>query len=487
MKSISSAFLPSVLPALALLTLGGCASTSGLTTTEPDGVYYSSKDRTTELATASTATPSGEVASSDDPNAVANPEYRSGGNSANQNGSASDEYYDDDYAYSARIRRFHQPSYRGLGLGYYDYAYTDYYWYNSSPAFYGYDIYGGYPYYGNSWAFGPSYYGGFDPFWGYGARPFVSIGFGWGSPWGYGYSPFGYGGYGGYGRGFYDGYYAGSYGYPGYGYSGYGYGGFRNGYRSTSNVRYAPRHDRSSEATNTGGRNVSGRRDVITTGGRTASNTGAMSAPGNETVPTRRSRVSGGADATPNTSGVVSGGSGSPADGRVRSSRIVESSPTDQPAVQPGRGRLYRIVDNPSTAQPEEMTGRVRGNNPEQLSSPTEYGRPPRTSAGDQQMSQPQQQQLSDYAQPRTRRERVIYDQAAQPQQSAPQPQSQPIERPIRRERAYEPAPQRSYEAPSRSDDGGSRFGGGGFNGGGGNSGGGNSGGGSPRGGGRVR
>ena len=41
--------LTACLPALALLALGGCAGTSALTSSEDDGVYYSSKDRTTAV------------------------------------------------------------------------------------------------------------------------------------------------------------------------------------------------------------------------------------------------------------------------------------------------------------------------------------------------------------------------------------------------------------------------------------------------------
>ena len=43
--------LPASLPALALLALGGCATSGALTsTTENDGVYYSSSDHTTAAA-----------------------------------------------------------------------------------------------------------------------------------------------------------------------------------------------------------------------------------------------------------------------------------------------------------------------------------------------------------------------------------------------------------------------------------------------------
>ena len=54
----------------------------------------------------------------------------------------SDEYYDEnfdsddyyDYSYSARIKRFHDPN---SGLGYYDNYYTNAYFYDYDPYYYG--------------------------------------------------------------------------------------------------------------------------------------------------------------------------------------------------------------------------------------------------------------------------------------------------------------------------------------------------------------
>ena len=56
-----------------------------------------------------------------------------------------DDYYD--YAYTARIRRFHRP----YGWSYYDNYYTNSYWYDYNPNSWGVSIYLGY----NWW--GPSY------------------------------------------------------------------------------------------------------------------------------------------------------------------------------------------------------------------------------------------------------------------------------------------------------------------------------------------
>lgn len=96
MKSI----LNTVLPAMALLTLGGCASTSALTSTESDGVYYSSKDRTTYDAPArSTAAVQNDAADdTQSGDAEANPDYTSSSKSSASTQGSSSEYYDDDYS-----------------------------------------------------------------------------------------------------------------------------------------------------------------------------------------------------------------------------------------------------------------------------------------------------------------------------------------------------------------------------------------------------
>ncbi len=76
-----------------------------------------------------------------------------------------DDYYD--YAYSARIRRFHRPY---VWSDYYDDYYTNLYWYTYNPYYWGTSIYLGY-----SWWY-PSYYH-HNPYWGY-------------SYWGWGYNNF---------------------------------------------------------------------------------------------------------------------------------------------------------------------------------------------------------------------------------------------------------------------------------------------------------
>lgn len=153
-----------------------------------------------------------------------------------------DDYYD--YQYASRLRRFNNPVY---GLGYYDDYYTNYYWYNGNPAYYGTSIYTSY----NWW--GPSFgYGSYGPSWGFG------VGYNWGYPYGYspyyGYNPYGYGydpyGYNAYWNGYYNGFYSGLYGYNPYGYNPYGYNpycggwGYYNSFDANSGYyksTYAPR------------------------------------------------------------------------------------------------------------------------------------------------------------------------------------------------------------------------------------------------------
>jgi hypothetical protein len=431
MKSI----LNTVLPAMALLTLGGCASTSALTTTESDGVYYSSKDRTTynepAQATASTQSSAPESTASD---AETNPDYTTSGSSKSSTQSGGSEYYDDDYGYAARIRRFHQPVYRSFGYGYNDFIYSDPFWYGgSSYSYYG----GGYSPYG----WGPGYYGSYyDPFYGpyYGSSAvIINIGIGrpYYNPWRYGYG-YGYGGYGyggGYGRGYYDGYRNGG-----------GYGGNYYGGGTQRNVTYGPRNTRSLEAT---------------TNNRSSADMG--------TSTTRRSRVSeggvsgsggvpntGGATGTGSTSGgrgrrqasdntIIGGVAPDAGSGRVREGRVQESTDagtiqrrdtsypnsqvgssgqtaTEQPRAAENGGRRWRVVDNGSNT----------GGQPS--AAPT-YSEPRRSrvrevysggqNSGSQTIEQP------------TRRQRTYEAPASQPQQQ---------------QRTYE-APQRTYEAPSRS------------------------------------
>jgi hypothetical protein len=190
--------LTATLPALALLALGGCATTGAVSSTEDDGVYYSSADRTTVAAPVAGSQTNGygyETArvqtQTTQTTEDANPDYQGDGTQS----STGTDYYDDSYT-SASPSGFGQP-YTGPGVSTYNYT--------------------------PSWSVSPSFYG--SPF-GYGLG--ASIGYGYGGGFG-GYSPFGYGlGYPGY-AGFYDPFYS-PYGF-GYGSGlsigfGYGLGGF---------------------------------------------------------------------------------------------------------------------------------------------------------------------------------------------------------------------------------------------------------------------
>lgn len=250
--------LTATLPAMALLALGGCASSGALVnTTESDGVYYSSQDKTTATSSlnsvytnrsaAGAANPDGYAyspsgtsqtapATTDD----ANPDYQGGTGSATEGYNTSTLGASSDYYAS----NYYNPSgfgvpYTGPGVSSYNYSPT----WNVSPAAYGSPfgyglglsaVYGygggfGYPYGG---FYSPYAYSGFyDPFY----SPFYSpYGFGYGSGlslgFGFGYGGFGYGGFGyPYGFG----------GYPGYGY-GYGrgyYDSYGGGYYSRPVIR----------------------------------------------------------------------------------------------------------------------------------------------------------------------------------------------------------------------------------------------------------
>ena len=125
-------------------------------------------------------------------------------NQENQNYSNydTDDYYD--YGYSSRLRRFHNPC---RFSSYYDDYYTNMYWYNYDPFYFGTSIYTGYNWWGPSYSFyNPYYYNNWG--WNFG----FGIGYGW-SYFGIGYygwnSPYywgGYYGYGSYGNGYNDGY-----------------------------------------------------------------------------------------------------------------------------------------------------------------------------------------------------------------------------------------------------------------------------------------
>lgn len=135
------------------------------------------------------------------------------------------DYYEDDndYFYSSRIRRFHRSN---NAWGYYDPWYTNMYYYNYDPFYWGTSIYvGGWPYYGWGWNN-----------WGWGG------GFGWNGGWnnGWGWNG-GFGTpacYGGWGGGYWNGYNNGY--WNGY-YDGMAHGGYYNTFDSNSGIYYGHR------------------------------------------------------------------------------------------------------------------------------------------------------------------------------------------------------------------------------------------------------
>ncbi|UOQ75518.1 hypothetical protein MUN84_12535 [Hymenobacter sp. 5516J-16] len=412
---------PSVLPAMALLTLGSCAGTSALTsTTETDGVYYS-QDRTTAVQTTTVASTEETTDTSGD---VANPDY-AGPTSSRSSGSS--EYYDDDY-YAARLRRFHQPSYRGLGLGYYDFAYTDPFWYGG-PAYSFYD-----PFY--------------SPYWGLGSYVNINIGFGrpWYRPWGgYGYSPYDYYRYNPYGYGFgrpWGGYYGGGFGnyYGGgyYGGGGYGGGGYFGGRGYDRVQRSVVTGTRSQMNSTTGG--VTGNTPRATTGSRTRSDMAesGLVAPG-----------------ASNSAGVTATPAASPTGGR---GRYRETLPTDRAQPTSPTSTEGRVAEaTPATTAPPARRWRVLSEN--NTGAATEAGTEPTRSRRAWDNTAGTRSQASEaggtVAQPR--RERV-YQQPTRTysESSGSSESSRSYSQPSR---SYS-EPSRSYSQPSRSFDGGGNSGG---------------------------
>lgn len=110
-----------------------------------------------------------------------------------------DDYYD--YEYTSRLRRFHEDDY--LSDDYYSDYYTNTYWYDANPYYYGTSIYLGYNWWYPSYTcYRPGWYLGFSygPFsFGWGGWPYYSY---YWPEYGWGYSN-------GYWNGYWDGYYNG--------------------------------------------------------------------------------------------------------------------------------------------------------------------------------------------------------------------------------------------------------------------------------------
>jgi len=409
--------LPSILPALALLTLGGCAGTSALSTTENDGVYYSSsKDRITSSAPAVASTAPATTSESQDTGSasgdVENPDYTG---PSNARASANSEYYDEDYYYASRLRRFHQAPYRGMGLGYYDFAYTDPFWYGG-------------PVYSPYSAWGPGAF--YDPFYSpwYGGS-FVNINIAFGRPWyrpwgyGYGYSPYDY--YGGYGYGRpWGNYYGGGFGGH--------YGGFygRNFSRPQRSVVTGTR-SRLVEGNATGGATGNNPRTVVGSRSRNGAAEGGLVSPNgsptsNANATTPPSPTGGRGRSREVLSGVTQPNT-TPA---TPQSQVAESTPANQPA---SGGRRWRVLSENTSGAATEAGAEPTTTRPRRSWNSENAGS--QSSGGGENGTQP-------------RRERA----AQQPTRTYSEPSSEPTRTYSQPSRTYsEP----SYSAPSRSSDGG--------------------------------
>ncbi|WP_035566574.1 hypothetical protein [Hymenobacter sp. IS2118] len=418
--------LTALLPALALLALGGCASTSGLATSEDDGVYYSSKDRTTAIVRQAQPVADNAPARTEEyVEDATNPDYN--GNTAStspRQSSGSDEYYDSNYDNTYTYMQG-LPN-NGPGVSYY----TPYSAYTNLN-------------YASAWgggAYGFSPYGICDPFYNpfyspfYGYSPGLSINFGFGRPWGYGgYGRgFGYGYGGGYGGGFYDPFFYGGSFYGGYygrgGYYGnsfygnnFGYGNRYNGNGNEggrSNRTYGHRSSRASDARYTSGARPAGTNGAsggVTTRGR------ARTEEARSNVPMEQGRVRSEA-LTANPSGET----------RTRSG----SEGYNQP-----RRRNEQPVYRDMTTQPEQTRRVVR----------EEAGDRRRTieAMPDQRPTQP-----APTPQPQeTQRRRAGLFQSPDTRTAPSNSNAQNVEQPTRQRRTYEqPRQQRTYEQPRQQE-----------------------------------
>ena len=461
MKNPLAAFLP----ALALLALGGCAGTSALTSSEDDGVYYSSRDRTT--AVVNTPTPSTPISTEE----AANPDYNGSSNSssARQGNSGSDQYYDNTYTYMHGVPNYGVTSYA---------PYSPY-----TTLSYG----AGSAWGGGSYGFSPFSYGFYDPFYssfnnpfyGYGSginisisfgRPYGYGGYGYGRPYGYGYgggfydpyyysSPF-YGGY--YGRGGYYGnnygsYYGNNYGSNG-GYYGNNYGsngGYYGNDLNRRNTTPGHRADRMSDGRySTDGVSTS---NPTTTpgGGRPRSTMDGRMSPGTGMQPLPAA----GANTDNRARGEAVPAAPSPQPTRADESynRPRRMDGTDQPR--------YRNMEQPTTGQGQVNNDNSRGRWRNTEVQP-QGGQPQPTN--DQPMRQEGQRRRGGFfqdvfTQPAnqgqgggqaadqqpTRQRSYEQPQQQQPQRTYEQPRQRTYEQP--QQRSYEQPQQRSYEQPQRS------------------------------------
>jgi len=168
-----------------------------------------------------------------------------------------DDYYD--YEYAARLRRFNHPV---QGNGYYDNYYTNSYYYNQNPFYYGTSVYNSYNFWGPSayaYNYCPSSYFYYNSGWPWGTGMYYGNPSGYYDPWannGWGYNPY-YSYYPGWNGGWYGpmtSVYSNYWGGPFLGWSNgngsYGYGNFGNNNNNNyyfnsydeNSYYYGPRH-----------------------------------------------------------------------------------------------------------------------------------------------------------------------------------------------------------------------------------------------------
>jgi hypothetical protein len=422
MRNIDKLFLLPLFAALAI----SCSSPTSLQTSEYDDVYYSKKDKTiitdNTVAAAEPASQTQEAVA--DESSAANPEYsqqNSGSNNAGTDYYSPGYYDEDDYYYASRIRRFNAP-YRGLS--YYDFAYTDYYWYNRNPLYYGRSIYYD-PFYPCYTCYGyPPIYGGVSIVIG---RPYYDR-WGWGNPY-----------YGGYNRGLFGGSYGGYYANEGW---------YRNDNFSRK-VQYGPRRDRSAVPSGNDNDNAPNRprRDLSSGGG--VSGGGGVIQPGDGNLRTTRSTRGRAAD---NDNGSINGNGSitqpqEPRTGtRGRTDRSNEALPADRSLDPADTGRPSRRRAEQPVIAPAPLEERVIQPRTEEV--PASRGR-------DRRSIEPRQEQRTEPTyQPRQRQEQRT-EPAYQPRQRQEQRSEPTYQAPQRQERTSSPSSSPSYQAPSRSSGGG--------------------------------
>lgn len=238
----------SVLALLVALVLSGCSSTRKV---YEDDVYFNLDDADREARTYNENNRKKSEKTDVDQYSTRNSgSSESSSYSTDENGNIviKNNYYDDsqfsyddyyDYSYTSRLRRFHQDN----AWNYYDPYYTNYYWYNNNPYYFGNSVYSTYTWWGPSygWNYSASYwnvtYSWGSPWYGYGYSSWYNP---WANPW-YGgswwnpYDPWCYGG--GFGCGPYYGY---GYGAGMWGGGYYGGGMYFNSYDNNS-YYYGPR------------------------------------------------------------------------------------------------------------------------------------------------------------------------------------------------------------------------------------------------------